>query len=219
MKKCSNPSCDRAEQDLPETDFHKNNATPDGLAYRCKICIKQYGETYRTNNKEKIKTGNKRYYEGNKDRIFERDRIYKEKNKNRIKEYKQQYYQEHKQEINEYVRYKKDTDIGYRLANNLRNRLGQAIKHNYKAGSAIEDLGCSIDELKQHLEARFYSHPETGEMMTWENWSRTGWHIDHITPLDDFDLEDREQFLKACHYTNLQPLWWFQNLIKGNKSR
>jgi hypothetical protein len=35
--------------------------------------------------------------------------------------------------------------------------------------------------------------------------------------LDTFDLTNREQFLQCCHYTNLQPLWWRDNLSKGTK--
>ena len=74
-----------------------------------------------------------------------------------------------------------------------------AIKKNQKSGSAVKDLGCTISELKNYLESKFSSG------MTWENWG-TEWHIDHIVPLVSFSLENREQFLKACHYTNLQPL-------------
>lgn len=53
--------------------------------------------------------------------------------------------------------------------------------------------------------------------MTWKNWSPTGWHIDHKIPLAFFDLTDRKQLLKACHYTNLQPLWSNENIRKGDK--
>ena len=103
------------------------------------------------------------------------------------------------------------SDIQYKLSENLRSRLRRAIKNNQRAGSAVKDLGCTIGELKQYIESLF-----TGGM-TWDNWTNRGWHIDHKIPLDLFDLSDREQFLKACHYTNLQPMWWLENLEKSNK--
>lgn len=99
----------------------------------------------------------------------------------------------------------------YKIAGNLRTRLYLALKNNYKKGSAISDLGCSIEELKSYLESKF----QPG--MTWDNYGRTGWHIDHIIPLASFDLTNKEELLKACYYTNLQPLWAEQNLKKGVK--
>lgn len=104
------------------------------------------------------------------------------------------------------------------MAASLRNRLSSAIKNRNKAGSAVKDLGCSIEEFIKYIEEKFYHEPNTGEVMSWENRGRYGWHLDHIIPLASFDLTDREQFLKACHYTNYQPLWWWQNLSKGDKT-
>jgi len=52
--------------------------------------------------------------------------------------------------------------------------------------------------------------------MTWDNYGPK-WHIDHIVPISNFNLENREQFLQACNWLNLQPLWAEENLKKGNR--
>ena len=97
------------------------------------------------------------------------------------------------------------TDPVHRLKVTLRNSVNRGLK----TGSAVRDLGCTVAELKKHLEARF------APGMSWENHG--AWHIDHIRPLAKFDLMDRVQFLQAVHYTNLQPLWSEDNLRKGSR--
>lgn len=123
------------------------------------------------------------------------------------------YFKNNRQKIYRRLRDRYSNDTAYRLSVVLRSRLRSAIKNNIKSGSAIKDLGCSIDELKKHLESKFQSG------MTWNNWGRgdAKWHIDHVVPLTYFDLTDYEQLKKACHYTNLQPLWETENLTKGAK--
>ena len=100
-------------------------------------------------------------------------------------------------------------DPAYKISRNLRKRLNNAIKDSQKAGSAIKDLGCSIQQLKTYLESKFLPG------MTWENHGE--WHIDHIKPLISFDLSIPEEVKLACHYNNLQPLWAVDNLSKHDK--
>jgi hypothetical protein len=70
-------------------------------------------------------------------------------------------------------------------------------------------LGCSIAELRLHLESQF----QPG--MSWNNHGE--WHIDHIRPLAKFNLACPLQLERACHFSNLQPLWAKDNIVKGMK--
>lgn len=119
------------------------------------------------------------------------------------------YYQAHKSRIAARERIKRRTNPQVRLSVNLRTRINRAIANNQKAGSAVRDLGCSVADLRKHLETLF------APGMSWENYGR--WHIDHIIPLCHFDLTQKDQFLKACHYSNLQPLWAEANYRKGGR--
>lgn len=111
-----------------------------------------------------------------------------------------------------YQKRKRETDPQFKLAHTLRVRMRSLLVGKIKHGSAVKDLGCSILELVQHLEAQF--RPP----MSWANHG-TVWEIDHIKPLSTFNLENREEFLEACHYTNLQPLPCKENRSKGGANR
>jgi hypothetical protein len=110
------------------------------------------------------------------------------------------------------IRRKNETvnaDPRQKLMRALRIRVYRAIKGGVKSGSAVKALGCSIDHFKTHIENLW----QPG--MSWDNWSCTGWHLDHIKPLYQFDLSDPIQFAAACHYLNYQPLWAEDNLRKN----
>lgn len=200
---------------------------------------KNYNKQYRENNLEKLTIYNKKYakqnpekmafynrksYLKNKKVYLERYRIYYSRNhekesergkkwrmenreKNRARHHK--YNLENRKKRALFHRKKYTNNIQYRLTCRLRTRLWNALVGNFKSGSAVKDLGCTISELKLYLEGKF------AEGMSWGNYGE--WHIDHIIPLASFNLEAREQFLIACHYMNLQPLWKKDNLSKGNK--
>lgn len=189
--------CEKQHKMEYNEKYHKDN----------KEAIKKQQKEYRENNKEKISQKRKREYQNNKqsilirskkyywknrEMILERNKQYRNNNKNKISQQRK----ERKSKINEYEKNKRNNDLNYKIASNLRRRLRNIIK-SQKAGSAVQDLGCTVEELKASLESQFYSHPRTGEKMTWDNYGK-GWHIDHTLPLSFFNLTKREEFLVAC---------------------
>ena len=188
--------CYCCKQYKSEIDFNKCKTYKDGLNNICKICNCKKVSLWNIKNKEK----RKEYLKMRKDRDKELKKAWDKKNKIHCNKYQ--------------IRYKKRRMIepNYKIAYYLRNRLRKSLIRKQKQGSAIGDLGCSVDKLIQHLEQSFYINEE-GKKMTWENYG--AWHIDHIIPLCSFDLTDRKQLLTACNYINLQPLWAKDNLSKG----
>ena len=196
MKKCS--ACNGL--------FSENNfRTKDGrLYYCCKNC-----------EKEKQKEYNKR------PEVIERNRLH-------AKKWRKEHYQRSceimqktrrknwskiKVAMRNYMFKRKHSDPVFKLKATLRHRLWCALKSRrlLKKHHALDLVGCSAIQLKEHLEGKFR------EGMTWENHSQFGWHVDHIRPLINFDFSDPEQIKTAFHYTNLQPLWWYENIAKRKK--
>lgn len=181
----------------------------------CKKCMNQKAKARIAKDPLRDKAYKHVYYIEHKERLSKLNAQWIENNLERRREISRQSYLKHKDDSIERAkirrRYRRRNEPQFNLANNLRRRLSHALKGNFKSGSAVRDLGCSVESLKQHLEAQFR------DGMSWENYGFNGWHIDHIKPLSSFDLANREEFLKACHYTNLQPLWKEENISKGDR--
>lgn len=208
VKQCV--ECDATVVKNPSKDWH---AGP--------TCNKCYSKVYRQKNKDKIRTtidawrlANKEQHQASEQKWRQENKTHKDATDKAWREVNKEQYRARQ---NNYVKNKLKVDPCFKLARALRHRVNEAIKTGQKAGSAVRDLGCSIEEFKKHLESKFYPNPETGEAMTWDNHTVRGWHIDHIKPLIGFDLTDREQFLEAASYKNQQPLWWRDNIVKGDK--
>lgn len=200
--------------------------------------IRQQNHQYRLNNKEKIIQQNRERRKNNperekeinkKSRLKHRDKIlaknkeYRIKNKDKLREYRQKpeviarirvNKLKNKDTINLNKKYReklrRNTDPSYKLITNQRTRITGILK-KHKTEKTLDLLGCSAQFLRTYLENKFL------EGMTWENYGKHGWHVDHIIPCSSFDLTDPEQQIKCFHYTNLQPLWAVDNLKKSNR--
>jgi len=181
---------------------HKNRIIDYNKKYNEKNKERQaeYRKEYNRKNKEKIAEKRKAEYPKRRDERLKQQRLYYKLNNDKIRTHRRRRHAE-----------RMKSDILYRLKHLIRARLSCAISNNSKSGKTLDLLGCSIDRLKEYLELQFNTR------MSWDNHGLYGWHIDHIKPLDSFDLTKKSELIKACHYTNLQPLWAKDNLIKGSK--
>ncbi len=211
--------CKRCNETKTEECFYLNKKTLK-RANICIACDKKRLKEYRIKNKDKLSARTKEWQKQNPEKAKKnRDnwaRKHKEKVNAKSKRWKDKN-KKHSLEYNSAVYASRKHDPMYMLPRNLRTRLYQAIKHNFKSGSAVASLGCSIKSFKKYMESKFYDNKKTKMKMSWDNYGKNGWHIDHIIPLASFDLSDASQLAIACHYTNLQPLWAEENFKKGNR--
>lgn len=101
-----------------------------------------------------------------------------------------------------------------KLETSIRTGIYKSIAPGSKRGrKTFSLLGYTSEELRTHIESKFLPG------MSWENFGKGGWHIDHIIPLavHNYETPDDIDFKRAWSLTNLQPLWEAENLSKGAK--
>lgn len=110
---------------------------------------------------------------------------------------------------------RQQNDPDYRFRKNLRSRLHKAVTRASaaKSGKTMDLIGCTVAELKLHLERQFTAG------MSWHNYGHGAdrWSIDHRIPCAAYDLTDPEQQRRCFHFSNLQPMWHPENVAKGDR--
>ena len=223
------------------TEFGSDKKNWDTLRSTCKECLKQYNQEnkerkteynkqYWQDTKEEQKVKQKKWREENPDRVKENMKKWLEENAEYKKEMDKKYRQEHIEQYRENHRIwtKKryhelktlqenaekfaEHKIKYNTSRRIREILGQQ-----KSERCMDYVGCSLEDFRIHLECQFK------EGMEWDNYGETKekskknvWHIDHIIPCVTFDFSKPEEQRKCFHYTNLQPLWWKDNISKND---
>ena len=116
-----------------------------------------------------------------------------------------------KQYQKEYYHKVKKNNINDRIKNSFATLLRHHLKN--KSINTFKSVGYSVHELRSHLESLFV------DGMSWSNYGRDGWHIDHVRPASWFDYksQDCESFKDCWCLSNLQPKWASDNMSKGNR--
>jgi hypothetical protein len=175
--------CTHCKKLLPIVKFHKDNNQKYGYDSWCKDCRREFQirKLSTEDGKKKNRERRKKYSKTEKGKFYSKT----------------------------YTNRKFKQDINYKNAKLLRSRILKVLKGEVKSANSLNLIGCSLDELKVHLEQQF----EPG--MTWDNQGE--WHIDHIIPCSRFDLSNPIHQRICFNYRNLQPLWARDNYKKSDE--
>ena len=128
-----------SDKELPDFNFRKDTQ-------KCRDCFKLINKEYRTMIKDEIKIRRKELCENikykNLKRIYDID--YHERNREKIQLYKKNYFQNNEEEMYKKNKKRKDENIIFRLACNLRKREINAFKapNVRKTNKTFDLLGC-----------------------------------------------------------------------------
>lgn len=159
----------------------------------CKPCHRERAKKWVAQNKDHINKNRKARRDLDRESERKKDKAYREANRERLR-------------AQERARVRTPFQI---MKKRLRDRLRKVFSNHgkKKQSPTLAMIGGDWLVAKRHLESLFT------EGMTWENIGE--WHIDHIIPFATAKTE--EELIALCHYTNLQPLWAFDNMSKGAK--
>jgi hypothetical protein len=209
MKRCSR--C-KLEKDLDE--FNQLKSAKDGKHPQCKDCKRHYRP-----KGDDAKKKNHEYYQANRDSILEQNKQYRIENADQINLQRKQYRERTKEHIamknKEYlpiksakIKEKRKTDACFRLKEQMRTRLHKAMQnHGGKNCKTVEHLGCDIQTFREWIEYQFEP---------WMNWDNYGqlWDVDHILPVNRFNLTNLHEMQVCFNWTNMQPLEKKTNIAK-----
>jgi hypothetical protein len=88
------------------------------------------------------------------------------------------------------------SNMNYRIKKSLAARLRTVLQ---KETTTMSYIGCPIQYLREWFEYNFTSK------MNWKNYG-SYWHIDHIIPVECFDLQNETEKYICWNWTNLVPL-------------
>ncbi len=164
--------------------------------------------------KKKRREWCKAYKQKNKDKVSAYNREYKLKHKKYTTEYNKTYNKANRKAIqkrqNKQHSERRKRDPVYKLSTTLRSRMNRVLKGE-KRKKISRLLGCSHEQFVKWLEFQFTSE------FNFENHG-TVWHIDHVIPINKFNLLNDEDLKRCFHWSNMQPLECKKNSVKQDNT-
>jgi hypothetical protein len=190
--------------------------------------VREYDRAWREKNREKIMERDRAWRKANPEKVIKSQLSYRianpekklssyrawrkanpEKAKASYRAWRKANPEKAKARCRDWCRKEKKENPIYAMKCRIRSLICCSLRNKgyTKKSRTHEILGCDYETFAAHLEAQFV------DGMNWDN--RDKWHIDHIIPLASAQTE--EDVLRLNHYSNLQPLWAEDNLLKSDK--
>ena len=160
----------------------------------------QKNKIWRAKNPEKRRKAIKKYLINNPEKAKKSERKYRAANPEKIRK-----------KNRKYKKYKRETDPNWKLTQNMRSAMSSALKGREKSSRTMKLVGCTVEELFEHLESCASWEP----WMTREKYGVGGWDVDHIIPISKWDENCPLQFVLCWDKSNLQPMEHIANMKKG----
>ena len=221
--------CRTCHKELEISSFHKHKFSKDGFNSQCKFCTTAYNRNFykqgKCNIKAKVETklcikcNNIKVNTDFKTNARSKDNLMsicndcwpkKQYTREQSRACSKRWFDTHPEYRKEKWR-RQGKKINRRIRNSINRRIRTALKkfNLNKSTFSVEYLGCSVEYLKIWLEYQFQ------DGMNWDNFGE--WHIDHVNPCSAYDLSKEEEQYKCFNWTNLQPLWAKDNIMKSDK--
>lgn len=203
--------------------FSRCAANRDGLQNKCRQCCDEYARINRHRFRAKKAAYDRMRRKRDAVKIAAQQSAYGKKNRAKLTRHGSAYYvanrakilaqrnarrAKNRERINAANRARYKSDHMRQLVCKLRARTYEAFKSKrwIKSGGSSALLGCTWNEARAHIEAKFRPG------MAWGDGS---FEIDHIIPLAS--AKNPDELAALCRYTNLQPLPMFENRRKSGK--
>jgi hypothetical protein len=179
-------TCNTCKREKPLEAFYLLSKEPLYYRRNCIECKSLYDKQYSIQYKHRRQELNKISCAKNADKRRKATQEWRSNNKDRVLAYKRKYEKE-----------KRANDPVYKLNGYLRQRLNKARKRGSRGGSAVRDLGCTMEQLKDWIERQWEQD------MSWDNYGnkKGEWSIDHeYPPLLSRPLQTRTAFTRGSLY-------------------
>jgi hypothetical protein len=199
-------------------NFKVDKSRKDGRSSWCKSCNALCSKKYRSSHIEKCRENNLLWQKNNPKKHSLHNKKWSQNNPEQKRLINSIWEQNNPEKVKIKRRkasLKKLSTLNGKLNNSISCMIYYSLRGNKNNAKWNSLVDFSLQELKIHLEKQFVKG------MSWDNYGKKGWEIDHKIPLSvhNFKSANDIDFKKAWSLSNLQPMWGKENRIKSAKLR